>query len=154
MPLYTVIYEMISWVFFAWLWSDGCGKVARCIYSYLLTFRTYPYMEDMKHERAHYPRDLLSSLKWVMNFVSTCIEFSWYQLTISILVSYGPMFIFESKVQVPVQSAVFTYGRQDTSDRSKVISRQESIFLGKRYNAIWMSQIARFMRPKSIIFIV
>ena len=57
------------------------------------------------------------------------------------------MFILESKVQVPVQSAVFIYGRQDTSDRSKVISRQENIFLGKRYNEIWMSQIARLMRP-------
>ena len=65
-----------------------------------------------------------------------CFPVNMYWLTfrsihlnaIIILVSYGPMFKLESKVQVPAPIAVFTYGRQDTSNRSKV-SHQASIYL-------------------------
>ena len=45
-----------------------------------------------------------------------------------ILVSCGPMFRLEPKVDAPVQNAVFIYGRLDTSGRSQVISHQASIF--------------------------
>ena len=43
------------------------------------------------------------------------------------------MIKLETKVHVPAPIAVFTYGRQDTSDRSEVISRQASKFIWKRY---------------------
>ena len=52
------------------------------------------------------------------------------KLKLYVLVSYGPMFTLESKVDAPVQRAVFTYGRLDTQDRSQVIYNQASITFG------------------------
>ena len=46
------------------------------------------------------------------------------------------MFRLESKVQVPVQRAVFTYGRLDTSDRSQVISREASKLVVMCHNSV------------------
>ena len=106
------------------------------------------YMDGNKTHTTLVMRIILMScdLEQVINFVSIS-KYDVYnqhalnvlgidQLQFPILVSYGPMFKLESKVHVPVQRAVFTYGRLDTSDRSQVISRQASILVVMCHNSV------------------